>query len=206
MRKLWGRLNSINVQKVVWCLAELGLDYERVDAGGAFGIVGTPEFRRLNPNRLVPVLEDEGLVLWESNAIVRFLAARYGAGTLWPEEPGARALADRWMDWQATQFTPATGPAFLGLVRTEPAQRDAAAIAQSLARGEAGAALLDEHLAGSRFLGGETFTMGDICVGCAAHRWLNLPGERQPRPSLERWYAAIRARPAAAAVLTLPLS
>lgn len=206
MRKLWGRLNSINVQKVVWCLAALGLDHERVDAGGAFGVVGTPEFGRLNPNRLVPVLEEDGLVLWESNAIVRYLAARYGAGTLWPEDPGRRALCDRWMDWQATQFTPIFGPAFMGLVRTEPARRDMAAISQSVAKGEECAAILDAHLAAARFVGGDGFTMGDICVGCAAHRWLNLPCERRPRPHLERWYAAIRDRPAAASVLTLPLS
>src|SRR5215203_5497868 len=134
MLTLWGRVNSINVQKVHWRLEELGLAYDRIEAGREFGVVDTPEYRRMNPNGLVPTIEDDGFVLWESNAIVRYLAAK-------------RADADRWMDWQATTFTPATGPAFHGLIRTASEQRDASAIAQSIAKAEPMAALLDAHLA-----------------------------------------------------------
>src|SRR3954454_16079275 len=162
MLKLWGRVNSINVQKALWAIEELGIAYERVDAGGPFGIVKEEAYRRLNPNSLVPTIEDDGFVLWESNAIVRYLAAKHATGSLWPADPRTRADADRWMDWQATTFTPATGPAFHGLIRTAPDQRDDAAFAQSIAKAEPMAALLDAHLAERRFVAGYAFTVGDI--------------------------------------------
>jgi len=206
MLRIWGRLTSVNVQKVVWAADELGLAYERIDAGGAFGVVATPEYRRLNPNALVPVIEEDGFVLWESNAIVRYLAARHGAGTLWPDDLHQRADIDRWMDWQATTFTPAMRDAFLHLVRTSPDRRDAAAVEASRAASEKAAALLDAHLAGRDCVAGTAFSPADIAVGCAAHRWLALPLPREPRPHLERWYAGLRARPGAAQVLAIPLS
>jgi glutathione S-transferase len=206
MLKLWGRTNSINVQKVHWCLEELGVPYERVDAGRQFGIVDTPEYRRMNPNGLVPVLEEDGFVLWESNAIVRYLAGKHAEGSLWPSDPRIRAEADRWMDWQCTTFTPATGPAFHGLIRTPPESRNAAAIAQSVEKSEALAAILDPHLAGQRFVAGDAFTVGDIAVGAAAHRWLNLPVAREKRPNIERWHAELLARPAGAKVLVTPIT
>jgi glutathione S-transferase len=206
MLTLWGRTNSINVQKVHWCLEEIGLPYRRIDAGREFGVVDTPEYRRLNPNALVPTIEDDGFVLWESNAIVRYLAAKHAGGTLWPADPRTRADADRWMDWQCTTFTPATGPAFHGLIRTAPDQRDAGAIAQSIAKAEPMAALLDAHLAGRRFVAGDAFTAGDIAVGAAAHRWLNLPAAREKRRHIERWHAELLTRPAAAKVLVAPIT
>lgn len=206
MITLWGRLNSVNVQKVVWCLEELGLPYERIDAGGSFGLVDTPEFRERNPNGLVPVMEEDGFVLWESNAIVRYLAAKHGAGGLWPVDLRVRADADRWMDWQSTTFTPATGPAFHGLIRTAPAKQDHAAIAASVAAAEPMAALLDAHLADRPYVSGDAFTMGDIAAGAAAHRWLNLPTARERRPNLERWHARFMERPAAAKVLVTPIT
>ena len=206
MLTLWGRLNSINVQKVAWCLEEVGVPYDRLDAGGAFGIVSTPEYRRLNPNGLVPVIEDDGFVLWESNAIVRYLAAKHPQAGLWPEDPRARADADRWMDWQATSFTPAMRDVFWQLLRTPPDQRDAGTIERSVAKSAEMAAILDQHLAGKTYLTGETFGMGDIAAGCAAHRWLNLPISREPRPHLERWSRLIRERPAAATILVTPIS
>ena len=206
MLTLWGRTNSINVQKVHWCLEELGLPYRRIDAGREFGVVDTPEYRRLNPNALVPTIEDDGFVLWESNAIVRYLAAKHAGGGLWPADPRTRADADRWMDWQATTFTPATGPAFHGLIRTAPEKRDASAIAQSIAKAEPMAALLDAHLAGRRFVAGDAFTAGDIAVGAAAHRWLNLPTAREKRRHIERWHAELLTRPAAAKVLVAPIT
>jgi glutathione S-transferase len=206
MLTLWGRTNSINVQKVQWCLEELGLAYKRIDAGREFGIVDTPEYRRMNPNALVPTIEDDGFVLWESNAIVRYLAAKHGAGTLWPEALQARADADRWMDWQATAFTPAQGPAFHGLIRAAPEGRDDAAIAQSIAKAEPFAALLDAHLGGRRFVTGDAFTAGDIAVGAAVHRWHNLPTAREKRPNIERYHAELLKRPAAAKVLVTPIT
>jgi glutathione S-transferase len=204
--RIWGRISSVNVQKVVWAADEIGLAYERLDAGGAFGIVATPEYRRMNPNGLVPVIEDDGFVLWESNAIVRYLAAKHATGTLWPEDLQRRADVDRWMDWQATTFTPAMRDAFWHLARTAPEKRDAALVEASRAASEKAAAILDAHLAGRAYMAGEAFSPADIAVGCAAHRWLNLPLVREPRPQIERWYASLRQRPGAAQVLSTPVS
>ena len=128
MLRIWGRTNSSNVQKVMWVVAELGLAHERIDAGGAFGHLDSPEYLALNPNRLIPTIEDDGTVIWESNAIVRYLAARYGAGGLWAEDPAVRSAADRWMDWQLTTVQPGLQPVFWGLIRTAPDKRDTAAI------------------------------------------------------------------------------
>ncbi|QRQ88369.1 glutathione S-transferase family protein [Cupriavidus oxalaticus] len=213
MLRIWGRLSSINVQKVVWCARELHLDHERVDIGVNKGDLDTEAYVRLNPNRQIPVIEDfrgtdvggEPFVLWESNAIVRYLCARYGEGTLWPEDVKARASADRWMDWQTTAFSPAMVTAFLNLVRKSADERDEAAIQASCVRTEPLADLLDKALAGREFIGGDRFTMADISLACAAHRWMGLPRQHQPRPNLERWLSAMRARPAAGGILELPL-
>jgi glutathione S-transferase len=194
MLKIWGRLSSVNVQKVVWCADELGLRYERIDAGGAFGVVKTPAYLAKNPNGLIPVIEDGSFVLWESNAIVRYLASRYGEDKLWPRDAAMRADADRWMDWQAVSFNPALGPAFVQLIRTAPDQRDAAVIESACAATEQKLALLDEHLARHRYVAGDTFTMGDIPLGCSVDRWMKLPIAREPRPHVERWYGALRTR------------
>lgn len=206
MLKLWGRLSSINVQKVVWCLDELGIGYERVDAGGQFGIVNTPEYRRLNPNGLIPTLEDGDFVLWESNAIVRYLAQKHPEAELWPTDPRTRADADRWMDWQGLQATASMRDAFWHLIRTPEAERDPEAIRVSAEKSEAVAGLLDEHLRGRPYMTGQTFTVADIAAGAHAHRWLNLPLERQPRPHLEAWYGRLRERPGAQRVLTLAVT
>jgi glutathione S-transferase len=206
MLRLWGRNSSINVQKVLWTLDEIGLAYERIEAGGAFGVVATPEYKRMNPNSLVPVIEDEGFVLWESNAIVRYLAARHAEGTLWPRDLRLRADVDRWMDWQATTCTPAMRDAFWQLVRTPPEKRDSAAVEASRVASEKAMAILDAHLAGRAHVAGDSFSPADIVLGCAVHRWLNLPLAREPRPNLERWYATLKARPGAAQVLSLPVT
>lgn len=195
MLRIWGRVSSVNVQKVLWCADELGLAYERIDAGGKFGRNNTAEYLAMNPNGLVPVIEDEGFVLHESNAIVRYLASRVPT-PMWPADPRARADVDRWMEWQSTVFTPAMWAAFWQLIRTPQAQRDLAAMNASCEKSEKAAAILDAHLEGRRYLSGETFTIADIVNGCAAHRWLNLPVEHTPRPNLERWYADLKSRPA----------
>ena len=206
MLRILGRLSSINVQKVVWCCDELGLGYERVDVGGKFGGNDTPEFLAKNPTGLVPVLEEDGFVLPESNAIVRYLCARHSAGDLWPDDPHRRAEVDRWMDWLSTSFVPAQRDAFWELIRVPAEKRNAATVDASRAKGEKCAAALDRQLATRRHLAGERFTAADIVVGCAVHRWLNLPLERVARPNLERYYAEIRSRPGARQVVSQPLT
>lgn len=206
--RLWGRLSSINVQKVAWTLNELGLVYERIDAGGAFGGVRTPEYLARNPMGQIPLLQDGDFVLWESNAIVRYLCSKHAAGALYPTDLAARADADRWMDWQTTELSRAMGPAFLQLVRTPAAQRNDAAVADSITRTEPLLAILDAQLLEREFVCGAQMTMADLVLGCAAHRWFGLPApaQRTPRPQVERWYRALAARPAAQGVLTLPLT
>jgi glutathione S-transferase len=202
MRRLWGRLTSVNVQKAVWGLDEAGLAYERIEAGGAHGVVNDPAYRALNPNGLVPTLEEDGFVLWESNAILRYLAATSPALAL-PEDPHRRAHVEQWLDWQATSFTPAMRDAFWQLFRS--ADPDRALIADSLRKSEAMAAILDRHLTDRDFVVGDRFGIADIALGCAAHRWLNLPAERVERPALRRWYDRVAARPGAAQALGEPV-
>ncbi|SOE52086.1 Uncharacterized glutathione S-transferase-like protein [plant metagenome] len=206
MLKIWGRLSSVNVQKVVWAARELNLPFERIDAGGKFGHVDTPEYARMNPNRLVPVIDDDGFILWESNAIVRYLASRNGAGNLWPGDLRTRADADRWMDWQTTEFGPAMRDAFLQLIRTPEDKRDDALVAASVAQSNRKALLLEDALFTRDFLAGKRFTVADIAVGAQAHRWLGLPIERPATPRLRAWYERVSQRAAAAEVLTLPLA
>jgi glutathione S-transferase len=204
--KLWGRSSSGNVQKALWALDELGLPYEAIEAGGAHGIVGDAAYRAINPNGLVPTLEEDGFVLWESNAILRYLAQHHGGPLALPEAPRARALIDQWLDWQATAFTPAMRDAFLQLVRVAPEKRDPGVIEASRANSERCAALLDRHLADTSYVAGERFSIADIAVGLAAHRWFQLPLEREERPNIHRWLGVLAQRPASSAVLSLPLT
>jgi glutathione S-transferase len=206
MLKIWGRMSSINVKKVVWTAQELALDIQRTEAGGLFGVVKTPEYMALNPNSLVPVIEDGDYVLWESNVIVRYLAAKHSPGDMYPTDLRERFDAERWMDWQQTTLNPASRPGFWQLVRTPPEQRDAAVIAESNAVVEALMAVLDAHLAQRSFMVGERFTVADIPIACEIHRWFGLPQQRQSRPHVERWYESMRARQASLGVLDLQLS
>jgi glutathione S-transferase len=206
MLKLWGRLSSINVQKPAWCMDEIGLAYERVEAGGQYGIVDTPEYRAMNPNGLVPTFEEDGFVLWESNAIIRYLAAKHPQTGLWPDDLRVRADADRWMDWQAATATPTLRDAFWGLVRTPPEKRDDIAIRHSVQKTDENMGILERWLAGRPYLAGEAFTAGDIAVGCYAHRVLNMPMNIEPRPNVQAWYERLKARPGAASVLSLAVT
>jgi glutathione S-transferase len=206
MLTVWGRINSINVQKVLWTLAELGVPHRQIDAGMKFGVNDTAEYRAMNPTGLVPTIDDDGYVLWESNAIVRYLAAKHAPGTLYPEDLAARFSAERWMDWQATTFNNAISPLFVGLIRTPPEKRDPAALDQAREKCEACLALLDARLADRPFLNGDQFTMADIPAAASVNRWYLLPVDRAPRPNAERWLAALAARPGFAAHLTTPLS
>lgn len=206
MLKIWGRLSSINVRKVVLTAQLLQLPFERVDAGAAFGIVKTPDYLARNPNALVPMIEDGDFALWESNVIVRYLCARHAGGGLYPQDLRARFEAERWMDWQQTTLNPAGREAFIQLVRTPADKRNAPAIAASVAATEPLLAMLDAHLAHRRFMGGDRIGMADIPIACEMHRWWGLPLEHPPHPHLHRWHEGMRALPAARGVLDLPLS
>ena len=206
MLKVWGRVTSLNVQKVLWTLAEVGVSYERIDAGLQFGVVKTPEYLALNPNGLVPTIDDGGLVLWESNVIVRYLASRYAAGTLCPADPGERFRAERWMDWQATTITPAITPAFMGLIRKVPEFMTEAVVAEARKKTNAALAILEGALAGRDYVNGAAFTMGDIPVGVAVNRWYALPVERASFPAVEAWYARLKERPGFATHVAIPLA
>jgi len=206
MLKIWGRPNSINVQKVMWTVAELGVAHERFDAGGAFGGLETDAYTALNPNRRIPVVEDGELALWESNAIVRYLAAKYGAGTLWPEDPGLRSLADRWMDWQVTTLLPQLHVIFWGLIRTPEPARDNDKIAAAAEAILPIWDLLDEHLRVRRFVGGPELTMGDIPLGCAYWRYRNLPVEQSSLPNIDHWYSRLEERPGYRQHVMLPVT
>jgi glutathione S-transferase len=204
--RIWGRSNSINVQKVLWCCEELDVSYHRVDVGGPFGGNREPEYLRLNPNGLVPTISDGGFVLWESNAIVRYLAARHGMGTLCPEDLAERADADRWMDWQLGTLWASFRAAFVGLIRTPPEKRDRANIARAIRKTAGNLDLLDAHLAGRDYVTGPSLTMADIPLGVTAYRWFTLDIERPAMPNLEAWYERLRARGPYRAIVMSPLS
>jgi glutathione S-transferase len=206
MLKIWGRMSSINVKKVVWTAQELGLDFQRTEAGGLFGVVKTPEYMQMNPNSLVPVIEDDDYVLWESNVIVRYLTAKHASGQMYPTDLRERFDAERWMDWQQTTLNPVSRPGFWQLVRTPAEQRNPAVIAESNAAVEALMFTLDMHLANREYMVGGRFTMADIPLACEVHRWFGLPQPRQSRPHIERWYDSLRARQASKGVLDLALS
>jgi glutathione S-transferase len=184
----------------------MSLPYERIDAGGEFGEVNTPQYRALNPNGLVPTIEDSGFVLWESNAIVRYLTAKHSAGKLWPENLSVRAEADKWMDWQNSTLWPALRPLFWGLIRTPLDQRDQKALEESRVRTAEILCYLDDHLRNHAYVAGESLTMGDIPVGCGIWRWFALTIERPELPHLHRWFQLLRQRPAYQNAVMLPLT
>ena len=203
--KIWGRISSINVKKVVWAAQELSLNFARHEAGGVHGVVKTPAYVALNPNSQIPVLEDADYVLWESNVITRYLCAKHSPGNLYPTDLQERFDAERWMEWQQTMVNPASRNGFWHLIRLPADQRDPALIAQSNAAVELLMAMLNAHLATHSFMVGERFTMADIPLGCEVQRWFSLPQTREKRPNIERWFATLLARPAAAGVLDLAL-
>lgn len=193
---LYGRGSSDNVQKVLWTLGEIGLDFEHVELGGAHGGLDDPAFRALNPHGRVPTLRDGEVVVWESMAIVRYLAARYAAGTLWPEDPGARAVADQWMTWcQAVPYA-AGNKLFWLTVRTPAADQDKAAIAQTLAVLTSRLRLVETRLESCRYLAGDHLTMADIPLGAILFRYFKLPIKRARLPNIARWYEDLAQREA----------
>ena len=190
---IWGRDTSSNVQKLLWGCTELGVSYDRRDMAGKYGF--TDDYLAMNPNRVVPTIDDDGFVLWESNACLRYLSAKHGAGTLWPEDLQVRGNADRWMDWATTTAWAALRPVFHGLIRTPADQRDLAAIAAAAKSTSDHLATLDSWLAGRAFVCGDEFTMGDIPLGIAVYRWYALDIERAERPNVRAWYERLCERP-----------
>jgi len=203
MLTIWGRLNSHNVKKVAWFAQELGIDHVRHDVGGQFGM--DDAYLALNLNRLIPTIEDDGFVLWESNAILRYLAARHGGTRWWPDDPRQRALADRWMDWQI-DYAEAQRPAFVNLVRTPAERRDMAAVARAATRCAERMTVLDAELARQPWLSGETFGIGNIPMGVYAHSWFALDIERPSLPALTDWYHRLQSRDGYASQVMIPLT
>jgi glutathione S-transferase len=197
MIKVWGRRSSFNVQKVLWLIGELGLGHEHVPAGGGFGRLDEPALRAMNPHGRIPVLQDGEAVIWESHTILRYLAARYGRGKFWPDDPAARARAEGWMDWSQTALQPDfLNGVFWGYYRTPEAQRDWPAIQRSLARCVEHFRLLNGILATRPFLLGKQLTLADIPAGTSLYRYFELEIERPDLPHVTAWYARLQQRPA----------
>jgi glutathione S-transferase len=194
MLEFLGRTSSINVRKVLWTCAEIGRPFTREDWGIGFRSTQEPAFTLLNPNALVPVVRDNGFVLWESNTICRWLAAEAGRTDLLPAAPRERANVERWMDWQAGDLNNAWRYAFMGLVRKSPAYQDNASIAASTAEWSRLMAMLDAQLQRHAFVAGDVFTLADVVLGLSTHRWLATPIERPALPAVQAWYERLRAR------------
>jgi glutathione S-transferase len=206
MLKIYGRITSVNVMKVLWACVELNLPFSREDVGGAFGKTNEPWYLAMNPNARVPTIDDDGFTLWESNSIVRYLAAKHGRGTLWPEDLKVRADGERWMDWQLSVLAPAITPVFWQLIRTPAEKRDMAAAEASRKTSIEAFKILDARLADRDFLAGRAFTMADIPCGSMVHRWYALPIERPKMANLEKYYARLGERAGYKQHVMLPLS
>ena len=197
MLKVWGRRSSFNVQKVLWLVGELGLEHEHIPAGGGFGRLDEPTFRAMNPHGRVPVIEDGDATLWESQTILRYLAAKYGQGKFWSPDPVERGRVEGWMDWSATSLQPDfLNGIFWGYYRTPEAQRDWPAIDKSLARCTEHFQLLDGILSSQPFLAGERLTLADIPAGTSLYRYFELDIEQPDLPSVSAWYERLQQRPA----------
>ena len=194
MIKIWGRTDSSNVQKVLWCCGELEIDFERIDWGGKFGGNQDKDYLAMNPNGLVPTVKDGDAILWESNSIIRYLNEKYGQGRLLPATPEGRAYANRWLDWQLSVFNPIIVPLFFATVRTPADQRDPKIIDAALAKTSKAWEMVEHQLARTQYLGGDDFSLGDIPLGVWAYRWFNLPIERPRQPKIENWYQKLQQR------------
>ncbi|KPQ20951.1 glutathione S-transferase family protein [Halomonas sp. HL-93] len=208
MITLWGRDTSTNVKKVRWVLDELALPYEQIQAGLHHGVNNTPEYLAMNPNGLVPLFRDDATdsLLWESNTIIRYLAAQYGEDKFWIEEPAQRAQAEKWMDWSIGALSPTHRAILAGYVRTPPEQRDNAAIEASLKVCEGLFSMMDDALSTQRWFSGEAFGLGDIAIAPSVYNLLNCGLSWQPRPHLERWYQALTERPSFRKVVMIPVA
>ena len=208
---IWGRANSVNVQKVLWCLAELDLTYERIDAGMQFGRNNEPAYLAMNPNGRIPTLVDGDYVLWESNSVMRYLCMTYGqedqGSPIYPSQPKARAGVDRWLDWTLSTLQPVDRPVFWALVRTPVEKRDMVAIQKNVDAEAAVWRIADERLATRRFIEGDQFTIADIAIGAFARRWFGVEGVTKPKlPNLQRWFSQLSDRPGFVRFVAPPMS
>ncbi|PSH69759.1 glutathione S-transferase [Phyllobacterium brassicacearum] len=206
MLKIWGRTNSNNVKKALWAAEEVGVPYENIPAGGAFGIVSDPAYRTMNPNGLVPTLEDGDLVLWESNTIVRYLASQYGRSTLWIDDAAARAKAEKWMDWTTSTLAIPFRDVFWNVVRLAPDKQDHTALEKGRHNCCGLFSIVDAALASQPYLSGDKFGIGDIPLGCFAYAWFEMTIERPDLPHLAAWYARLQERPAYQKAVMIPLT
>jgi glutathione S-transferase len=205
---IWGRPNSVNVQKVLWCLSELELTYERIDAGMQHGRNREADYLAMNPNGRIPTLVDGDYVLWESNSIMRYLCMAHGqVSPIYPHDPKGRAAVDRWLDWTLSTLQPVDRPVFWALVRTPLAQRDMAAIQRDADAATEVWRIIDRQLATRRFIEGDQFTLADIAIGAFARRWLGVEGIIRPElPQLNRWFAQLADRPGFIQFVAPPMS
>ncbi|MGE0501509.1 MAG: glutathione S-transferase family protein [Rhizobiaceae bacterium] len=197
MITVWGRATSGNVQIVMWAIAELGLEHERLDVGGSFGGNNSPDYLAMNPNGLVPTIRDKGMILWESAAIVRYLGATYGDEQFWPKDPLNRAPLDQWAEWTKSSFQPTLLPnIFWPLVAGNPATRDEKALAAAVKRVGDLAAMIESRLGEGDYMGGSAPCFADIIFGTLLYRYFTLDFERRKTPNLEAYYARLTRRPA----------
>jgi glutathione S-transferase len=196
MLTVYGRATSSNTQLVMWAIGELGLEHERLDYGGAFGNTGTPEFRAMNPMGLVPVLRDGSLTMFESGAILRYLAGRYGSEPFWPSDPVRRAALDVWAEWGKVTLAPPLTALYIGIVRTPPSRQDEARIAEGVAATEKLLRILAARLGEGPWLAGSDFTFADLAVAYLLYRYYTLPIARTTIPGIAAYYARLQERPA----------
>jgi len=206
MLTVWGRKNSLNVQKAMWAIGELGLEHTRHDVGGPFGGLDTPEYLALNPNGRIPTVVDGDVIVWESNAVVRYLAAAHGAGSLWPTGAGVRAISDQWMDWVSMEVMGNLTLAFWHLVRFSEDERDMDVVKTAAAALASTFALLDRHLTGRTFIAGDQLTMGDVPAGAAVYRYLTLEMDRPALPAVRAYFDRLQERSAYRQHVMIPLS
>ena len=204
--KIWGRTTSSNVQKVLWCCAELGIEYDRTDWGGQFGGNQNPEYLRLNPNGLVPTVIDGDLVMWESNTICRYLCATRNGERLYPSDPAARTHVERWMDWQLSVIATPMSVLLVQLVRAPPEQRDPAAAEAARRRALAGWMIVEDAVAAQPFLAGSELSLAEIVLGTQIYRWFTFPIERPTLPALRAWYDRLRERPGFKRHIEMPIT
>ena len=205
---IWGRANSVNVQKVLWCCRECGAGFERTDAGMQYGRTTDADYLAMNPNGRVPTLVDGDFVLWESNAIMRYIAlTSEGPPTLYPADPKRRARIERWLDWTLASLQPVERPLFWGLVRTAPAERDMVAMQQAADSAAVQWRIVDRQLSTRDYIEAEGFSLADIAIGAYARRWFGVEGVARPAlPHLERWFALISERPGFREFVAPPMS
>ncbi|WP_182419426.1 glutathione S-transferase family protein [Bartonella sp. HY038] len=207
MLKIWGRNNSINVKKVLWIAEELGLNYENIEVGGKFGGLDTPEFLKLNPNAMIPVLEDNGFTLWESNTIVRYIAAQYGRDSFWIEDPKQRSAVEKWMDWASEELFPLFKAILFNSVRLAPEKRDAGILSNAIDGFEKKLSIIENELSLNLWLSGKNFGIADIVVGTFIYYYYEIDIKRLKQfPKISEWYERLKKRPSYAKIIMIPIN